>query len=102
MNTRKLDREIALKRNRLERLRAEDSTALSAGDQAKLAGLMGIAFARATRLKGAPGAERAAERLYSRAIETAAADLRVLEAERQQVLTQAAAARREKRSSGWW
>ncbi|MCX4871101.1 MULTISPECIES: hypothetical protein [unclassified Streptomyces] len=101
-NTRKLDREIAAMKNKLEQVRSQKSIALSAGDQAKLAALTGYAFAKATRLKSAPGAERAADRIWKRAEESAAADLRVLEGERQQLVDAEAAARREKKTSGWW
>lgn len=101
-NTRRLDREIRLAENKLNRLKAEDSTALSMGEQAKMAGLAGVAFAKATRLKSSPRAERAAGRIWTSAQERAAADLRVLQSERQQVIDQEAAARRSKKSSGWW
>ncbi|MFJ5851312.1 hypothetical protein [Streptomyces sp. NPDC092903] len=101
-NTRRLDREIRLAENKLARLRDEDSTALSMGDQAKMAGLAGVVIAKATRLKSAPMAERAAERIWTSAQERAAADLRVLQSERQQLIDQEAAARRSKKTSGWW
>ncbi|NEE30185.1 hypothetical protein G3M53_32640, partial [Streptomyces sp. SID7982] len=81
-NTRRIDREIAKAKHRLARLQSEDSTALSVGDQVKLAGLTGIAVARATRRKATPAAERAADRIWTGAQEDAAADVRVLEAER--------------------
>ncbi|MFF8697346.1 hypothetical protein ACF08W_34620 [Streptomyces sp. NPDC015144] len=101
-NTRKLDREIAAAKNKLGRIRAQESAALPAGEQAKLAGLTGVAFAKALRLKSAPMAERAADRIWKSAEEDAAADVRVLEAERQRLVDEEAAARREKKTSGWW
>ncbi|MFF2902842.1 hypothetical protein [Streptomyces sp. NPDC057966] len=100
-NTRKLDREIAAAKQKLGRIRSQESVALSAGDQAKLVGLTGLAFARATRLKSSPMAERGAERIWKRAEETAAADLRVLEGERQKVIDEEAAARRDRKKSRW-
>ncbi|WP_329307849.1 hypothetical protein OG322_41450 (plasmid) [Streptomyces sp. NBC_01260] len=101
-NTRKLDREIAAAKHRLDRVRSLESSALPVGDQAKLAGLMGVALAKATRLKSSPMAERSAERIWNNAAERLAADVRVLESERQQVIDQEAAARREKKKSGWF
>ncbi|MFF7013237.1 hypothetical protein ACFY9Y_35085 [Streptomyces fimicarius] len=101
-NTRRIDREIRNAKDKLDRIHREDSTALPVRDQAKLAGLTGYALAKATRLKPARGAERAAERIWQNAAETVAADVRVLEAERQQLINEEAAARRAKKSSGWW
>lgn len=101
-NTRKLDREIQNAKHKLNRLQSKDSSALPAGDQAKLAALMGVALAKATRLKSSPMAERGAERIWNNASERLAADLRVLESERQQLITQEAAARREKKKGGWF
>ncbi|MEU1224707.1 hypothetical protein [Streptomyces microflavus] len=101
-NTRRIDREIRNAKDKQTRLQAQDSTALSAADQAKLAGLGVVAFAKATRLKAAPGAERAADRIWSRAQEDAAADVSVLEAERAQAVAAEAAARREKKTGGWF
>ncbi|MFD9226114.1 hypothetical protein ACFWDI_40375 [Streptomyces sp. NPDC060064] len=101
-NTRRLDREIAAVKRKLERVRSKDSSALPVGDQAKLAGLTGVVFAKATRLKSSPMAERGAARIWRGAEERFAADLRVLESERQQLIDQEAAARRAKKSSGWW
>ncbi|MFE0373720.1 hypothetical protein ACTU45_25875 [Streptomyces sp. 24-1644] len=101
-NTRKLDREIAAVKNKLERVRSKDSTALPAGDQAKLAGYVGVALAKATRLKASPMAERGFDRIWSNASERLAADLRVLEGERQALIDQEAAARREKKKGGWF
>ncbi|WP_327180465.1 hypothetical protein OG599_35360 (plasmid) [Streptomyces sp. NBC_01335] len=102
MNTRKIDREIAAAKAKLERLQDQDSTALPVGDQAKLAGLAGFALAKATRLKSSPAAERAAGKIWSGAIERAAADVNVLESERQQAVAQEAADRRSKKKSGGW
>ncbi|MFJ8677716.1 hypothetical protein [Streptomyces sp. NPDC093589] len=102
-NTRRLDREIAAAKKKLERVRSQDSSALPVGDQAKLAGLMGVALAKATRLKSSPMAERAADRIWSSAAERLAADVRVLETERQQLIDQEAADRRAKKTeSRWW
>ncbi|MGW6484569.1 hypothetical protein ACWGDS_43285 [Streptomyces sp. NPDC055059] len=101
-NTRRLDREIAAVKNKLNRVQAQDTSALPARDQAKLAGLASVALAKATRLKSSPMAERGAARIWSSAAERLAADLRVLESERQQLIDQEAAARREKKKSGWW
>lgn len=101
-NTRKIDREIRNAKAKRDRLQAQDSTALSAADQAKLAGLGVVAFARATRLRSAPGAERAADRIWTRAQEDAAADVSVLEAERAQAVNDEAAARRAKKAGGWF
>ncbi|WP_097922976.1 hypothetical protein [Streptomyces sp. wa1063] len=101
-NTRKLDREIAAVKNKLDRVRSKDSSALPAGDQAKLAGYIGVALAKATRLKSSPMAERGADRIWSNASERLAADLRVLEGERQAVIDQEAAARREKKKASWF
>ncbi|MGP3636462.1 hypothetical protein ACTU45_24425 [Streptomyces sp. 24-1644] len=102
-NTRKLDREIAIVQDKLQRVRSQDSTALSVGDQAKLAGLTGYAVAKAVhRMKSARGAERTASGIWARAEERLAADLQVLQSERQQLVVAEAAARREKKKSGWW
>ncbi len=101
-NTRKLDREIAAVKNKLDRVRSKDSSALPAGDQAKLAGYIGVALAKATRLKSSPMAERGVDRIWASASERLAADLRVLESERQQLLDQEAADRRAKKKSRIW
>lgn len=100
MGNRRINRQLGIAQDKLDRLNSGDSTALSAGDQAKLAGLMGVGFVRATRLRGAPGAERAADRIWSNARQRAAADVRVLEGESQTSANQEAAARRQRR--GWF
>lgn len=100
--SRKLDREIAAAEGRLNGIRAQEQSSLRAGDQAKMAGLVGIGVAKAVRGKTAPAAERVAGRIWDRAEEEAAADLRVLQGERQQLLTDEAAARREKKKGGWF
>ncbi|WP_326813302.1 hypothetical protein [Streptomyces scopuliridis] len=101
-STRRIDREIEAAKRKLDRVRSQDSSALPVGDQAKLAGLTGVAFAKATRLKSSPMAERGAARIWSGAEERAAADLQVLVSERQQLINDEAAARREKKKSGWF
>ncbi|MFF2082076.1 hypothetical protein ACFVV7_37190 [Streptomyces globisporus] len=101
-NTRKIDREIAAAKSRLSGIRNQEQSSLRPGDQAKFAGLQAVGIAKAVRGKTAPAAERAAGRIWSRAEEEAAADVRVLEAERQQQLTDQAAARREKKKGGWF
>ncbi|MFB8384975.1 hypothetical protein [Streptomyces rubiginosohelvolus] len=98
----KIDREIAAAKSRLNGIRNQEQSSLRAGDQAKMAGLVGIGVAKAVRGKTAPAAERAAGRIWDRAEEQAAADLRVLEAERQQQISDQAAARRERRKGGWF
>ncbi|MCX4524071.1 hypothetical protein OHA69_41510 [Streptomyces anulatus] len=101
-NTRRIDREIATAENRLEGIRNQQQSSLRAGDQAKMAGLVGVGIAKAVRGRTAPAAERAAGRIWDRAEQEAAADLRVLQSERQQQLTDQAAARREKKKGGWF
>ncbi|MEV6478059.1 hypothetical protein [Streptomyces sp. NPDC051657] len=101
-NSRKIDREIAAAQNRLNGIRNQEQSSLRGGDQAKFAGLQAVGIAKAVRGKTAPMAERAAGRIWDRAEEEAAADLRVLQAERQQLLTDQAAARREKKKGGWF
>ncbi|MEU2578759.1 hypothetical protein ACIP3B_36195 [Streptomyces anulatus] len=98
----KIDREIAAAKARLNGIRNQEQSSLRAGDQAKFAGLQAVGIAKAVRGKTAPAAERAAGRIWNRAEEEAAADLRVLEAERQQLLTDQAAARRERKKGGWF
>ncbi|MGQ4342530.1 hypothetical protein ACN6LF_001375 [[Kitasatospora] papulosa] len=101
-NTRRIDREIEAAQSRLNGIRNQEQSSLRAGDQAKMAGLMGVGIAKAVRGKTAPMAERTAGRIWDRAEEQAAADLRVLQSERQQLVDNEAAARREKKKSGWW
>lgn len=101
-NTRKLDREIAAAQSRLDGIRNQEQTSLRAGDQAKFAGLQAVGIAKAVRGKTAPAAERAAGRIWDRAEQEAAADLRVLQSEREQLLTSQAAARRDRKKSGWF
>ncbi|MEU8672964.1 hypothetical protein AB0C71_39450 [Streptomyces anulatus] len=100
MGNRRINRQLTIAQDKLDRLNSGDSTALSAGDQAKLAGLMGVGFVRATKLKGAPAAERAADRIWANARQRAAADVRVLEGESQKSANDEAAARRQRR--GWF
>ncbi|HWU07526.1 MAG TPA: hypothetical protein VN520_14285 [Streptomyces sp.] len=101
-NTRKLNREIAVAQDRLNGIRNQEQSSLRAGDQAKMAGLVSVGIVKAVQGKRAPMAERAAGRIWARAEEEAAADLRVLEAERQQAITVEAAARRDRKKGGWF
>ncbi|MDJ0347284.1 hypothetical protein QMK19_39530 [Streptomyces sp. H10-C2] len=101
-NTRQFDRIIRDTKHKLKAVENHEMWALSAGDQAKLAGYGTLAFAKATRLKSSPMAERAFDRIWSEAAARLRAEVTAAETAKQQLLNEAAAAKVAKKSSGWW
>lgn len=101
-NTRQLDKMIQKASTNLQGVRARQTWALTAGEQAKLASYGVLVVAKATRLKSSPMAERRSERIWSEAEARYAAEIRAAEKAKAQVLTEAAAAKVAKKSAGWW
>ncbi|WP_435611244.1 hypothetical protein [Streptomyces sp. C10-9-1] len=101
-NTRQFDRIIETAGNKLAGVRNRELWALPAGDQAKVAGYVGLAVAKATRLKSSPTAERGIERIWKNAEAALVAEIAAAEKGKAEVIAQAAAAKVAKKSSGWW
>ncbi|MFF5914297.1 hypothetical protein ACFY8R_11660 [Micrococcus luteus] len=101
-NTRPFDKQIEAATRKLQGVRSRELWALPAGDQAKVAGYVGVAFAKATRLKSSPMAERGIDRIWANAEAALTAEIAAAEKAKAEVIAQAAAAKVAKKSSGWW
>ncbi|WP_411073325.1 hypothetical protein [Streptomyces sp. cmx-4-25] len=102
-NTRQFDKQIEAATRKLQGVRARELWALPAGDQAKVAGYVGVAFAKATRLKSSPMAERGIDRIWANAEAALTAEIAAAEKAKVAVLAEHAAAKVAKRAeSKWW
>ncbi|MFF8996186.1 hypothetical protein ACF09H_40960 [Streptomyces sp. NPDC014983] len=101
-NTRKLDRLIADLQSRLESLARGELTFLTASEKTRYAAHIARGGYRVTRGKATGAADRALARIVEEAQQRFTAELSAARAARQQLVTEAAAARVTKQSQGWW
>jgi len=101
-NTRALDRQIRDAEQRLKRIRSGELSALSASEQARAYLHIGRSVRRVVRGKSTTSTEAALARVFADAEERVAAELTAAQAARQRLVAEAAAARIEKKTSGWW
>ncbi|WP_037935841.1 hypothetical protein [Streptomyces sp. SPB78] len=98
----RLDRLARQAEQKLARVRARESSALSGGQQARLAAATTVIVAKGTRLKSSPAAERSIERVWSEAEQSAAAELDAIRRQQSAQVAAAAEARVAKKTKGWW
>ncbi|MFD7186293.1 hypothetical protein ACFV90_40820 [Streptomyces sp. NPDC059904] len=102
-NTRQYDRIIRDATSNLQGVRRRKTWALTAGEQAKLAAYGTFMFAKATRLKSSPMADRGMAGVWSQAEQRLQAEIAAAERAKQAVISQAADAKLAKRAeSRWW
>ncbi|MER7050381.1 hypothetical protein ABT391_36750 [Streptomyces jumonjinensis] len=101
-NTRKLDQIIKTAAAKLTAVQARESWALAPKEQAKLAAFGTVAFAKATRLKASPMAERGMDAIWEKAENELRSEIAAAQTAKAEILHQAAAAKVAKKSSGWW
>ncbi|MFI7143179.1 hypothetical protein ACIBQ5_37480 [Streptomyces massasporeus] len=101
-NTRQFDRMADAARNKLQGVQKREMWALTAGEQAKLASFGTLAFAKATRLKSSPTAERGMERIWTNAEARYRAEIKAAEDAKAKVLAEYATAKAAKKSGGWF
>lgn len=99
--SRQFDRIIRAASAKLQAVRSRETWALPPREQAKLAGLTGVALVKATRMKDAPWAERQMDAIWSNAESELVAEVAAAEAARRQVEAEAAAAKVAKKARGW-
>ncbi|MFE0654455.1 hypothetical protein ACFVZH_38590 [Streptomyces sp. NPDC059534] len=101
-NTRKLDQAIRTAQAKLKAVQSRESWALSARDQAALARHSAVVFGKALKLKDSPRAEKAIDTIWANAAQTLQAEINATETEKARVIGEAAKAKAERKSQGWW
>lgn len=101
-NTRQYDRIIRDTSRKLQAVRRGETWPLTASERARYAGYVGVAFAKATRLKESPMAERGMDRVFEDAIARLQAELQAAEMGKAAVIAEEAKAKVAKKASGWW
>ncbi|MGW6708088.1 hypothetical protein ACWGDE_24790 [Streptomyces sp. NPDC054956] len=99
---RRLDRVLHIATTRLEAVRRRDMDGLLPGEQARVAGNVGVIFAKATRYKSSPRAERGIETIWANAEARLLAEIGAAQTAKAEILHQDAKAKVAKKSSGWW
>ncbi|MFC9265619.1 hypothetical protein ACFT25_38070 [Streptomyces hydrogenans] len=100
--SRKTDQAIAAAANRLARIQRRDSTALSAGDQAKYFAAATVSIGQGIRRRPSRMADGAIERIWADAQAVAEAELAAARQVKAAEIAAEAARRGEKKSKGWW
>ncbi|MGW5003787.1 hypothetical protein ACWEP8_39755 [Streptomyces hydrogenans] len=100
--SRKTDQAIATAANRLARIQRKDSSALSAGDQAKYFAAATVSIGQGIRRRNAPMADRAIERIWADAEAVAKAELAAAQQAKNDEVAAKVAARAERKSKGWF
>lgn len=101
-NTRQFDRIISAAQTKLAAVQRRETWALTVAEQRKFFASSAVAMAKATRQKSSPRADRAREQVWTAAESRLRAEITAAETARQQLLTQAAADKVARRSTGWW
>lgn len=101
-NTRQFDNMIKAAQSKLERVRNGEISALSGGEQVRVAFHIGRGVRRVVRGKSTSPADRAIDGIFADAERRYAAEVAAAEKAKQQVIDQAAADKVAKKSSGWF
>ncbi|MGP3691781.1 hypothetical protein ACTVZO_45320 [Streptomyces sp. IBSNAI002] len=104
-STRKLDQAIRTAEAKLKGVRAKESWALPAKDQAKLASYVAVIVGKGVRgQQSSPRSERGIDTLWANAEARLVAEIRAAETAKQQIINKDAAAKiaRKSESKGWW
>ncbi|MER7690679.1 hypothetical protein [Streptomyces sp. NPDC097610] len=101
-DTRRLDREIRQTMKKLEAVRRGEWWPLNGSERRAMARSLAGGAYRVARGRSAARAEEQMDTLGSAAEMRLNAELTALHGERQRLITEAARAKAEKKSSGWW
>ncbi|OYP09981.1 hypothetical protein CFC35_41945 [Streptomyces sp. FBKL.4005] len=101
-NTARIDRVIRETESKLRRVRDGEISALSAGEQTRVALHLGRGAVKVVRGKSPSAADRAVDRILAEAEGRLEAELSAAKSARQALVTEAAAASVEKKTSRWW
>jgi hypothetical protein len=101
-NTRQIDRIIRDSESRLRRVRDGEITALSGGEQARLALHIGRGVAKVARGKSTSRADRAQDQVFADAEERIGAELQAAQQARAQIVSRHAADTVAKRAERRW
>jgi hypothetical protein len=96
-NTRQLDRIISVAEGKLAGIEARQTWALTASEQARLAGLSALVIARDSQR-----AQQGRDAIWDGAAARYRGEIAAAKGEKDKVLSQAAAARITKKTKGWW
>ncbi|MFJ2017143.1 hypothetical protein [Streptomyces nodosus] len=101
-DTRRLDREIRLANRKLEAVREREMWPLNGSERRAIFAAMAGGSYRVVRGRSTDRADRRLETAWSGAETRLIAEITAMQTERQRIVTEAAAARSAKKSSGWW
>jgi hypothetical protein len=101
-NTKHFDRMIETAARKLQGVRDRELWALTAGEQARVAGHIGAAVVKATRKRSFGASERGVERIWENAAARYQAEITAAEKAKVAAISEAARAKAAKKSSGWW
>ncbi|MFJ3914465.1 hypothetical protein [Streptomyces vinaceus] len=100
---RRLDNLIATAARKLEGVQRRETWALPAGDQARMAGHVGVIVAKGVRgQQRSPRAERGIDQIWANAEDRLRAEIAAAQTAKAELIHQAAKAKTAKKSSGWW
>ncbi|THA28463.1 hypothetical protein [Streptomyces sp. A1547] len=99
---RRLDNLIAVATRKLAGVQRRETWALPAGEQARMAGHVAVIIGKGTRLKSSPRAERGIDTIWNNAEDRLRAEIAAAQTAKAELIHQAAKAKTEKKSSGWW
>jgi hypothetical protein len=101
-DTRRLDRELSLAERKLEAVREREMWPLEGRERRAIVAAMASGSVRVVRGRDTDRADRKLEQTWSGAETRLTVEITALQSERQRVVTEAAAAKAAKKSSGWW
>lgn len=99
---RRLDRVITVAAHRLSGVEKRETWALLPREQVSVAKNIGVMFAKATRYKSSPAAERELEQIWANADARLRAEIAAAQTAKAEILHQDAKAKVAKKSGGWW
>ncbi|PZH20995.1 hypothetical protein C1I97_00265 [Streptomyces sp. NTH33] len=101
-DTRRVDREIRKTNRKLEAVREREMWPLDGRERRAILAAMAGGSYRVVRGRSTDHADRRLESAWSSAETRLIAEITALQTERQRIVTEAAAAKSAKKSSGWW
>ncbi|MDX2695933.1 hypothetical protein [Streptomyces ipomoeae] len=101
-NTRAVDQLIRTAEAKLTAARNQELWPLTSGEKARVVGNGVRGARRVMKGKSTTPADKAIDRIFEGAVERFAAELQAAQQARAQIISQHAAAKVEKKTSGWW
>ncbi|GGX50117.1 hypothetical protein [Streptomyces chartreusis] len=101
-NTRRLDREIQQTERKIEAVRNQEMWPLTVRERRQVVAALAAGSVKVARGKSPGRAERALETLWHKVLNRLTTELTALQAQRQQIVNEAASAKAAKPSFSWW